>query len=241
MFGCNYKAEIGNLLICLSVTSQAEFPYDATMHSSQVACNFRRTDIVTAYRNNHYVPVWYQEQFIPQGMEKKNFGTLTSEPETVVSNSHPYMRNALLRWGPKKCFCQDDLYTTKYGQWLSTEIEEKFFCAQSMRLARPALDYFSDLSHPSAEGDLFHRFLLYMSIQKLRTPKGLAYLSNLTRQELKKNRILFELQRLQQIFCAIWTECVWSIADASSLRPSSYFQTTLSPSTTRMFPFISMV
>lgn len=168
---------------------------------------------MTLYRNNHYVPVWYQERFIPPGNEEKKFWYLDLKPETIVSNGHPYKRNALLRWGPKRCFCQNDLYTTKYGNWLSTEIEEKFFGPVDA-FARPALDYFSDFSHPSAEGDMFHRFILYMSIQKLRTPKGLAYLSNLTR-EVEKNRILFELQRLQQIFCAIWTECVWSIADAS--------------------------
>lgn len=168
---------------------------------------------MTLYRNNHYVPVWYQERFIPLGNEEKKFWYLDLKPETVVSKGHSYKRNALLRWGPNRCFCQDDLYTTKSGSWLSTEMEEKFFGPVDA-FARAALDYFSDFSHPSAEGDLFNRFLLYMSIQKLRTPKGLAYLSNLTRQ-VEKNRILFELQRLQQLFCAIWTECVWSIADAS--------------------------
>lgn len=53
-----------------------------------------------------------------------------------------------------------------------------------------------------------------MSIQKLRTPKGLHMLSALTKQT-EKNRVLLQLQRLQQLYCAIWTECVWSIADAS--------------------------
>lgn len=168
---------------------------------------------MTLYRNNHYVPIWYQERFIPAGVKEKKFHYLDLKPNTIISNGRPFKRNSLLRWGPKKCLCQDDLYTTKYGRWISTEIEEKFFGPVDAS-ARPALDYFANFSHPSANGELFKRLVLYMSIQKLRTPKGLAYLSELTRQ-VDKNNVLLELQRLQQIFCAIWTECVWSIADAS--------------------------
>lgn len=169
---------------------------------------------MTKYRNNHYVPVWYQERFFPTETRERKFFYLDMKPETiVVSNGRRYKRNSLLRWGPKSCFCQDDLYTTKFGPWLSTEIEEKFFGPLDAS-ARPALDYFANFTHPSAEREHFLRLLPYMSIQKLRTPKGLAYLSELTKQ-IDKNLVLLELQRLQKIFCAIWTESVWSIADAS--------------------------
>jgi hypothetical protein len=56
--------------------------------------------------------------------------------------------------------------------------------------------------------------MTYMSIQKLRTPKGLAWLS----RQLGRghNLTLIALQELQNLFCAIWTECVWQIADASN-------------------------
>jgi len=169
---------------------------------------------MSKYRKNHYVPVWYQERFLPLGLGEKKFFYLDLKPDTVVSSGRSFKRHALLRWGPRNCFCQDDLYTTKYGSWVSTEIEEKFFGPLDAT-ARPALDYFANFTHPSAEGDRFRQLVLYMSIQKLRTPKGFAYLSELTRR-VDKNRVLVELQRLQQIFCAIWTECVWSIADASA-------------------------
>jgi hypothetical protein len=168
---------------------------------------------MTKYRSNHYVPVWYQERFFPQGVGERKFFYLDLRPDTVVSNGHSFRRNSLLQWGPKSCFCQDDLYTTKYGSWVSTEIEEKFFGPVDA-FARPSLDYFANFTHPSAAAEHFQRLVLYMSIQKLRTPKGLAYLSEFTRQ-FDKNRVLIELQHLQQIFGAIWTECVWSIADAS--------------------------
>jgi hypothetical protein len=168
---------------------------------------------MSKYRSNHYVPIWYQERFFPSGVGERKFFYLDLKPETKVSNGRPFRRNSLLRWGPKNCFCQDDLYTTKYGHWISTEIEEKFFGPVDAS-ARPSVDYFAHFTHPSANGEHFQRLVLYMSIQKLRTPKGLAYLAEFTRQ-IDKNRVLIELQRLQQIFCAIWTESVWSIADAS--------------------------
>jgi hypothetical protein len=51
-------------------------------------------------------------------------------------------------------------------------------------------------------------------VQKLRTPKGLKYLAQAARLD-NKNQVLFKLQEIQQIFCALWSECIWSIADAS--------------------------
>jgi hypothetical protein len=53
-----------------------------------------------------------------------------------------------------------------------------------------------------------------MSVQKLRTPKGLAYVESLGTGH--KNITLMVLQDIQHIFCATWTECVWQIADASN-------------------------
>ena len=169
---------------------------------------------MTQYRRNHYVPVWYQERFIPSNAPERKFYYLDLRPQTVVSNGKKFSRNSILRWGPRSCFWQKDLYTTEYGGRLSTEIEQKFFGPLDDS-ARPALDYFANFTHPSVDGELFQRLLLYMSLQKLRTPKGLRYLSTLVRQT-NQNRLLIELQRLQALFCAIWTESVWSIADASS-------------------------
>lgn len=168
---------------------------------------------MSKYRNNHYVPDWYQHRFFPEGMSEKKFYYLDLHPESRSSGGRSYTRNAVLRWGPKHCFREEDLYTTKVGNWESTEIEEKFF-GKVDSSARFALDYFADFQHPSVDGDALHALVPYLSIQKLRTPKGLAFLANATK-ESRKNMVLLQLQRLQQLFCAMWTECVWSIADAS--------------------------
>ena len=168
---------------------------------------------MSKYRVNHYVPIWYQDRFLPASAGERKFHYLDMKPETIVSNGRVHKRNAILRWGPRNCFCEHDLYTTRLGSWISTEIEESFFGPLDAS-ARESLDYFAAFTHPSAESNHFRRLMLYMSIQKLRTPKGLQFLSAYTRQT-DKNQTLMRLQQLQQLFCAIWTECVWSIADAS--------------------------
>jgi hypothetical protein len=165
------------------------------------------------YRKNHYVPEWYQHRFLLPGPGEKKSYYLDLKPERRVSNGHAYVRNELLRWGPENCFWESDLYTTKIGPWESTEIEKEFFGrVDSYPLF--ALDYFANFEHPSVDAKSLHALLPYMSIQKLRTPKGLAYLAQVTRQA-SKNVVLLMLQELQQMHCAIWMEAVWSIADAS--------------------------
>ena len=168
---------------------------------------------MSVYRNNHYVPVWYQERFIQTNSREQKFYFLDLKPEVIDAGKKQYKRNELLRWGPRRCFCEQDLYTTKYGEWLSTDIEKHFF-GPIDAYARPALDYFANFEHPDASGDMFERLMVYMSLQKLRTPKGMVHLSRLIKNN-DKNLVLRALQQLQQLFCAIWTECVWSIADAT--------------------------
>lgn len=106
------------------------------------------------------------------------------------------------------------MYTTKFGAWESTEIEEKFF-GKIDSSGRTAVEHFASFKHPSADGDALNALLQYMSIQKLRTPKGLAHLGDKTNLS-NKNLVLMGMQRLQQMFCALWMECIWSIADASN-------------------------
>lgn len=166
------------------------------------------------YKRNHYVPEWYQKRFLPDDLREKKFYYLDLNPETEFSNGRAYKRNALLRWGPPHCFREDNLYTTEFGGWESTEIEEKFF-GKIDSSGRTAVKYFTAFQHPSANGVAFNNLVLYMSIQKLRTPKGLAYLDDIVRLD-DKNLVLIEMQRLQDMFCALWTECIWSIADASN-------------------------
>ncbi|GFO67796.1 hypothetical protein GMLC_13750 [Geomonas limicola] len=164
------------------------------------------------YRRNHYVPQWYQKRFLSKG---QRFFYLDMRPDTVVTpTGHRYPRNSLHQWGPNLCFYLDDLYTTRFGTLESTEIEEKFF-GKIDNAGRSAVEYFSSYNHDSVSYEALRTMLPYMSVQKLRTPKGLQYLSEIVRLN-DKNQVLFALQEWQQMHCALWMECVWAVADASS-------------------------
>jgi hypothetical protein len=168
---------------------------------------------MTDFRNNHYVPRWYQERFLPRDGRERKFYYLDMKPDRVKSGGRPHTRAALLRWGPARCFRQRDLYTTRFGNWQSTDIERYFF-GRTDTNGRAAVEYVANFNHLSVDREAFRNLIIYMSVQKLRTPKGLKQLGELVRLD-NKNQVLREMQQLRQIFCATWSECVWSIVDAS--------------------------
>lgn len=166
------------------------------------------------YRRNHYVPQWYQKLFLPSSGEKKFF-YLDLKPEIVTtSTGKNFKRKSLLRWGTPSCFYQDDLYTTSFGQWTSTEIEQKFF-GRIDNEGEKTLDFFDKFQHPQWDGDHFSNILKFMSVQKLRTPKGLSSFREFLRIQ-DKNHLLFKIQELQNIFCATWSETIWQIASSTN-------------------------
>jgi hypothetical protein len=164
------------------------------------------------FHHNHYVPKWYQRRFMLPGQGK--YWYLDLKPETIERDGHKYMRNALRNLGPTSCFAEADLYTTKWGGKENVDIE-KFFFGQVDTDGKFAVEFFSDLQfdHPD-QHDAFNGLMNYMSVQKLRTPKGLGWLAQLPAGR-DHNERLFLLQDIQNVFCATWTECVWLIADAT--------------------------
>jgi len=164
------------------------------------------------YKHNHYVPIWYQHRFMLPGQSR--YHRLDLKPDTVTNGTHKWTRGDLHEWSPDKNFAEDDLYTTQWGQITNTEIE-RFFFGEVDAHGPKFLDYFTSFEHPSADGPAFQNFLTYMSVQKLRTPKGLAYLAEGGGRS-RKNMTLIVMQRIRNLYCAIWTECVWQIVDASA-------------------------
>ena len=167
--------------------------------------------MAVSYKHNHYVPEWYQKKFLPEGQFKLHY--LDLDPEKITSRGHKYTRKAKLHWSPKKCFAQDDLYTTKWGGLENRDIE-KFFFGKLDAEAPKAIDHFAHYEFDDQSEKAFETLVPYMSVQKLRTPKGLKWLAGVLNTR-NSNEVLLQLQALQNIFCAIWTECVWQIADAS--------------------------
>lgn len=169
---------------------------------------------LSEYKRNHYVPKWYQHHFFQGDEKEKKLSYLDLAPGIVPTvNGRRFTRDDLLSWGPARCFCEDDLYTTKSFGCESTEIEQ-FFFGEIDRQGRGAVDYLTNYNYLNSDRVAFKSLLQYMSAQMLRTPKGLAYLS-LKFNGLSKDDLLIKMQKLHMQHCALWTECVWSIVDAS--------------------------
>src|SRR5215472_13099309 len=122
-------------------------------------------------RAHHYVPRWYQKRFLPPGVT--NFYYLDKDPETIIHNGVVHERGALVRWGPNKCFYKDNLYTLKFGNQTSDEMERLFF-GDVDRHGRAAVEKFADFQGIS-DGAIvaFRGMAPYMGAQRFRTPRGL--------------------------------------------------------------------
>ena len=130
------------------------------------------------FHHNHYVPEWYQRQFMLPGQNR--YWYLDLNPDPILRDGKVIAhRRDLLPWGPRKCFAENDLYTTKWGAEENVDIE-KFFYGRVDTEGKSAVEFFSDFQfdHPD-QHDAFNGLMNYMSVQKLRTPKGLGWLGEL--------------------------------------------------------------
>ncbi len=162
------------------------------------------------YKNNHYTPIWYQKRFLPDPSSEHELYYLSLKPPQFIDGKgKTHIGNAVRKLGFKHCFAEEDLYTTNfYGVELKT-IEQLFFGKIDAR-GKAAVEWCASFSHPWDGSNCINDLLLYMSTQKLRTPKGLAWLrdqaSKLGRQD--KNSILALMTSLRQLYGSIWMECV---------------------------------
>lgn len=167
-----------------------------------------------SYRDNHYVPQWYQRRFMPEDQGQKELFRLNLKPRIFcggdgVSRSE----RAESRQPTKKLFVQEDLYTTEINGISNTEIEQ-FFFGRIDDQGKRAIALLTEFPPTTAELPDFNHLMLFLSTQKLRTPKGLSWLATQTSTHRKVD-LLVLLQRLQKVFGAIWIESVWQIVDAS--------------------------
>jgi hypothetical protein len=171
--------------------------------------------VSSEYRNNHYVPQWYQRRFIPNDQADQELFYLHLNPGTFTdSRGVSHKRRTLRRTGFRRCFAEDDLYTTRFGEVESHDIERVFF-GDIDRRGKKAVEFFSGYAHTSIDESAFRDMLLYLSTQKLRTPKGLDWLTRSTRAA-DQQETLSGLIELRDLYSAIWMECVWQIADAEA-------------------------
>lgn len=174
------------------------------------------------YRHNHYVPEWYQKRFIPADQIDNELLYLNLKPEPYIdSRGVKHDLKNPRKQGPRKCFAIDDLYTSWSENLPVVEMEKIFFGKIDLYGLR-AVNTLQNFSHakdnPSWWPLLWNEhtlydLLIYMTTQKLRTPKGMDWLSDQI-YGADKNDVLAAIARYRQLFSAVWAEGVWQIADA---------------------------
>lgn len=161
-------------------------------------------------RNNHYVPQWYQEGFFEPSRNTYSYLDLTPRRHTL-SDGRMVTEKSKFVSPTSRAFCQRDLYSTFFGTAVNDEIERKLFGDID---ARGALAVRAFAGEDAREWHRhFTTFFEYLDVQKIRTPKGLDWLSA-QYPRLTQNDLMFEMQGIRMMHCTIWTEGVREIVSA---------------------------
>lgn len=165
------------------------------------------------YKNNHYVPQWYQEGFIPSDESVRNLLYLDLNPDTFTTPDGRIINDKALKIrGPSKCFSENDLYTRWFGLERNTQVEDLFFGGID-RNAIESVRYFENFDHTEISYDAYKNMMPYLGAQRVRTPRGMAWIAS----ELgidDKNQLLEVMASMRNHYSAVWSECIWQVADA---------------------------
>ena len=158
------------------------------------------------------MPQWYQKAFWEP--KKTTLSYLNLMPDQFTrSDGSVGQKRALHNAPPARAFVERDLYSTFFGTAVNDEIEIKLFGDIDSRGAIAVRAY--------ADGDptechrSFQSLFEYIDIQKLRTPKGLAWLRS-QYPALNQNQLMMEMQAVRMMNCTIWTEGVREIVSAEN-------------------------
>ncbi len=159
---------------------------------------------------NHYVPQWYQHQFIPEQQAERKYHYLDLAPERVPKpNGGFYFRHDRRHLGSASCFQQEHLYTLHFGAQASDVIEKRFFGKIDDRGSK-AVQFFHEWEFNEQSQQMLHDLIDFLDAQKLRTPKGLDALKLLAKTA-HQQETLFAMRRLWQMNVTIWMEGIWEI------------------------------
>lgn len=112
---------------------------------------------------------------------------------------------------PKRCFYQTDLYSTFFGAAVNDEIERRLFGDIDTRGADAVRAF--EATDPAAWHEHLGAFFEYLDIQKLRTPKGLAWLKG-QYPALDQNELMREMLGIRMLHTTIWAQCVREVVSA---------------------------
>lgn len=160
-------------------------------------------------RKNHYVPKWYQRRFFSKCSNKLFY--LNLAPRVQKPDGRIISYREVSELPPSMCFCEQDLYTTQFGEILNDEIE-RFLMGTIDTEGADAVRAISE-GDPNAVHNALQPFFEYLDAQKLRTPKGLDWIKS-QYLSLTQVELMVEMQGLRQMHCTMWAEGVREIISA---------------------------
>jgi hypothetical protein len=159
---------------------------------------------------HHYVPEWYQRRFMAG--EQTAYYRLDMRPEIIRTPSGNIKKSEIQYKGPTKFFFESHLYTTKYFGVENDDIEKYLFgvidSKGSAAVSAMASKNWMREIHP-----YFIDFFEYMDAQRLRTPKGLTWLTRLLKPSTH-NELLLLMQKVRRMHCTMWVESVMEVVSA---------------------------
>ncbi|WP_336763999.1 DUF4238 domain-containing protein [Asaia sp. VD9] len=175
---------------------------------------------MSATRKNHYVPQWHQERFFTPA--KTTHCLLDLSPSTFKRRDGTTASGRSLFYSPtSRAFVEQDLYSTFFGFEINDEIERIFFGDIDKRGADAVRAFCGE--DQGAWREHFRDLFDFLDIQKLRTPKGLAWL-RLQYPEIGRlgeilpraaqNQLMVEMQGIRMLNVTTWTTGVREIVSA---------------------------
>ena len=162
-------------------------------------------------RNNHYVPQWYQEGFFEPGRSSLAYVDMTPDRQVLADGRVITQRGAWDNTPTSLAFRQKDLYSTFFGTSINDEIERRLFGDVDTRGSQAVRAFIG--TDMREWHDHFQDFFEFLDIQKIRTPKGLDWLKA-QYPALTQNELMFEMQGIRMLHCAIWVGGVREIVSA---------------------------
>lgn len=155
-----------------------------------------------SYRH-HYVPQWYQRRFLAP--DATSFKILDLAPD-IFRDKQGRVRGKsrqILDKGPDAWFYESELYTIRAFGEANDDIEKMLFGAID-ETGKLALEAFIEEDWDTVHTTYPYLFE-FMDAQRLRTPKGLAFLAGVSPVKTQL-QLMTLMQRLRRMHCVMWGE-----------------------------------
>jgi hypothetical protein len=163
-------------------------------------------------RKHHYVPQWYQKRFLGEGQTA--FKILDLKPPVFKDKGDKVRGHgrSILEKGPEAHFWEPDLYTVRFLGQENDEIERRLFGAID-KAGKTAIDAWLAEDYNTVHETYWHIYE-FMDALRLRTPKGLRLLSQLSKKRDHVS-LLMLMQQIRLMHCVTWAEGTLEIVNAS--------------------------